>query len=126
MPKWVNSIVLDNGLNSITSSNTMALISSYTAGNTFAQVTSAVLASVAMSGTDFQKSDGTASSRLLSTVIKSATATSSSGASPDLHIAFYNTAGTVYWVTDETSNQVITSGNTVNFPIITYQSNQPS
>jgi hypothetical protein len=32
----------------------------------------------------------------------------------------------VLWVTDETSDQAITSGNTVNFPQLTYTSNQPT
>ncbi len=56
-------------------------------------------------------------------------ATSGYRIADDLHIAFTDgttTATNVIWVTDETSNQPITSGNTINFPTITYTSNQPT
>lgn len=43
----------------------------------------------------------------------------------DLHFAFTDGSATVLWVTDETTNQVITSGNTVSFPQLTYTANQP-
>lgn len=127
MPKWVNSTVLDNGLNNIvTNASTMALISTYTTASTYAQVSSWIVAQVAMTTGDYPISSSGAN-RLITTATKSATATVTTGAAPDLHIAFLNHTGTtVYWVTDETSNQTITSGNTVNFPAITYQSNQPT
>lgn len=44
----------------------------------------------------------------------------------DLHIAFTDGSAKVLYVTDETSNQSISSGNTVNFPQLTYTSNQPT
>jgi hypothetical protein len=62
----------------------------------------------------------------LTTAAKSGTATAGSGAAPDLHIAFTDNASRVLWVTDETSDQVITSGNMVAFPPLTYTSTQPS
>jgi ferric-dicitrate binding protein FerR (iron transport regulator) len=45
--------------------------------------------------------------------------------SDDLHIAFTDGSAKVLWVTDETSNQAITSGNTVNFPQLAYTAQQP-
>lgn len=44
----------------------------------------------------------------------------------DLHIAFTDNTSKVLWVTEETSKQVITSGNTVNFPQLTLTINQPT
>lgn len=45
----------------------------------------------------------------------------------DLHIAFVDSTNSkVLWVTDETSNQVVTAGNTVNFPSLVYTANQPA
>ena len=68
-----------------------------------------------------------ASNRVLTTASgKSATASANSGATPNLHIAFTDGSANVIWVTDETSDQVITAGNTVNFPQLTYTNNQPT
>lgn len=44
----------------------------------------------------------------------------------DLHLALTDGSANVLWVTDETTNQVITNGNTVNFPQLTYTANQPT
>lgn len=45
----------------------------------------------------------------------------------DLYIAFVDTVNSkVLWVTDETSNQVVTAGNPVNFPVLVYTAQQPS
>jgi hypothetical protein len=63
----------------------------------------------------------------MTSATKSATASANSGATPNLHIAFVDTVNSkVLWVTDETSDQVVTSGNTVNFPALTYTSGQPT
>ena len=127
MPKWVRSGVLDNGLNDIKNTATrMQLIKAYSAGDSYATVQGNLLAEVTMTGTDFTLSSS-GSNRLITTASgKSATASANSGASPNLHIAFTDGSANVIWVTDETSDQVITSGNTVNFPVLTYTSNQPT
>ena len=44
----------------------------------------------------------------------------------DLHFAFTDGTANVIWVTDETSNQPITSGNTINLPSLVFTSNQPT
>jgi hypothetical protein len=125
--KWVRSGVLDNGLNDIKNNVTMMhLVSAYTSGDSYATVVTNTLASVAMVGTDFVLSSS-GNNRLLTTAAgKSATATASAAGTPDLQIAFTDGAANVIWVTDETSNQAITAGNTVNFPQIVYTSNQPT
>jgi hypothetical protein len=127
MPKWVHSDVLDGGLNAIkTVAIKMMLIKAYTAGDSYTTVaTTNKLAEVTVATGDFTLSSS-GNNRLITTATKSASATVSSGATPDLHIAFTDGVSKVLWVTDETSDQVITSGNTVNFPALTYTSNQPT
>lgn len=126
MAKWVRSGVLDNGLNDIKNNATkMLLVSAYSAGDSYATVVANKLAEVTMTGTDYTLSSS-GSNRVLTTAAgKSAQATASASGTPDLHIAFTDGSSNVVWVTDETSNQAITSGNTVNFPQLTYTSNQP-
>jgi hypothetical protein len=126
MPKWVHADVLDGGLNAIkTGASKMLLISAYAAADSYATVTGAKLAEVAMVSGDYTLSSS-GSNRVLTTA-SGKTATASAGsATPDLHIAFTDGASKVLWVTDETSDQAITSGNTINFPALTYTSNQPT
>lgn len=126
MAKWVNSLVLDNGLNQIKNNATrMHLVSAYSAGDSYATVNTNTLAYATMTGTDFTLGDSGSNRTLTTAAGKSATA-SASAASPDLHIVFTNGSNAVYWATDETSNQAITSGNTVNFPQIVYTAQQPT
>lgn len=127
MPKWVHADVLDGGLNAIkTGASKMLLISAYAAADSYATVTGNQLAEVAMVSGDYALSSS-GSNRVLNTAAgKSAAATASAPGTPDLHIAFTDGAAKVLWVTDETSNQAITNGNTVNFPQLTYTSNQPT
>ena len=128
MAKWVRSGVLDNGLNDIkTNATAMVLLKAYTAGDNYATVSSNIIASVAMASGDYTLSGAAGAPRVLTTASgKSATATANSGATPNLHIGFTDGTANVIWVTDETSDQVVTSGNTVNFPQITYTANQPT
>lgn len=127
MAKWVRSGVLDNGLNDIkTVATAMVLLKAYAAGDSYATVAGNIIATVTMASGDYTLSGTAGSPRVLTTASgKSATASANSGASPDLHIGFTDGTANVIWVTDETSNQVVTLGNTVNFPQLTYTSNQP-
>lgn len=126
MAKWVRSGVLDNGLNDIkTNATSMVLLKAYTAGDSYATVASNIIATAAMTSGDYALSNS-GNNRVLTTSAKSATASANSGATPNLHIGFTDGTANVIWVTDETTDQVITSGNTVNFPAITYTSNQPT
>jgi hypothetical protein len=129
MAKWVDSDVLDLGINRIkTNANKQILLKAYTAGDSYATVNGTNnIAEVAMATGDYTLG-ASGSNRTLTTTAKSGvTATANSGASPNLHLAFVDTTNSkVLWVTDETSDQVVTSGNTVNFPAVVYTSNQPT
>lgn len=128
MAKWVNADVLDLGINEIkTDANSMRLLSAYTAGDSYATVNAASIAAAAMTSGDYTLGNGASSARTLTTAAKSATASAGSGGAPNLHIAFVDTATSrVLWVTDETTDQVVTSGNTVNFPALVYTASQPT
>ncbi|HEY9704129.1 MAG TPA: hypothetical protein V6C58_16885 [Allocoleopsis sp.] len=127
MAKWVHSNVLDDGLNYIkTNASKMVLLKAYSAGDNYATVTGNIIATVDMVSGDYTLSSS-GNNRVLTTAAgKSDTADANSGAAPNLHIGFTNGTDTVIWVTDETSDQVITAGNIVNFPQVTYTSNQPT
>lgn len=130
MAKWVNTAVLDNGLLHIQGNATkMLLLNNYTAGDSYATVVAGanVIAEANMtaSAVDYPITGAANGPRTLTTAAgKSATAGNNTS-TPDLHIAFTNGTDTVYWVTDETTNQQVLSGNTVNFPQLTYVSAQP-
>jgi hypothetical protein len=127
MSKYAHADVLDGGLNAIKSNAIrMLLLKAYSAGDSYATVTGNAICTVTVASADFTLSGADNAPRVLTTAAKSGTASSSSGAGPDLHIAFTDNASRVLFVTDETSNQVVTSGNPVSFPSLTYTSNQPT
>lgn len=127
MAKWAHANVLDQGINYIKNNAThMLLLSAYTAGDSYATVTANKLADATMTSSDYTISSSGNNRQLVTAAGKTATASASAGGTPDLHIAFTDGSATVLWVTDETSNQAITSGNTVNFPQLTYTSQQPT
>jgi len=129
MAVWAHADVLDGGLNAIkTVATKMYLIKAYTLADSYATVTTtnALNAGVTMASGDFALSSA-GSNRLITTAAgKTQAANANSGAGPNLHIAFTDGTAKVLWVTDETSDQVITSGNTINFPQLTYTCNQPT
>ena len=127
MAKYAHADILDGGLNAIKSNSLrMLLLKAYTIGDNYTMVSGNAICAVPMTSDDFTLSGPDAGARVLTTATKSGTATASSGAAPDLHIAFTDNASRVLWVTDETSDQVVTSGNTVTFPSLTYTSLQPT
>ena len=126
MAKYAHADVLDGGLNAIKNSAIrMLLLKAYAAGDSYATVTGNAICTVAMVTGDYTLSGADNAPRVLTVAAKSGTASASSGASPNLHIAFTDNVSKVLWVTDETSDQVVTSGNTINFPSLTYTSSQP-
>ncbi len=127
MAKWVRSGVLDNGLNDIkTVATAMVLLKAYSAGDSYATVAGNIIASVAMVSGDYTLGTSGSNRTLTTASGKSATASGNSGAGPNLHVGFTDGSANVIWVTDETSDQVVTSGNTVNFPSVVYTANQPT
>lgn len=128
MALFSSSTFLDGGLTYLKTNGTkMLLLKAYTAGDSYATVVSNIIAEVAMASGDYVITGAAGADRVLTTAAgKSATASANSGAAPDLHIGFTNGTSEVIYVTDETSNQVVTAGNTVNYPQVTYTAKQPT
>jgi hypothetical protein len=127
MAKYVHSDVLDGGLNSIkNNASRMLLLKAYSFADSYATVNANAICAVAMAPGDYALSGADGAARILTIAARSGTASANSGATPDLHIAFTDNASKVLLVTDETTDQVVTSGNTVNFPSLTYTSSQPT
>ena len=125
MAKQVHQDVHDNGLNAIkTGAIRLLLISAYAPGDSYATVTGNKVAEVTVANGDFTFSGTT--NRTLTSAAKTGPATANSTGGNDLHFAFTNGVDKVLWVTDETTNQAVTSGNNVNFPALTLTSNQPA
>lgn len=128
MAKFAHANVLDNGLNYIKNNCTkIALISSYTLGDSYATVNAAILAEATMTSADLTLGSSGNNRTLTSAAGKQDTSANVTGGSASNHIAYLNVAGSeVLWVTEETSGQVVTAGNPVNFPSLVYTSNQPT
>lgn len=126
MAKWVNSDVLDGGLNQVKNNATKyILIKAYALGDSYATVIGNAVATATVNSTNFTLSGAANNPRLLTTSTASATAAANSGATPDLHLAFTDGTSKVLWVTDETTDQQVVIGNTVNFPALVLTFDQP-
>lgn len=127
MAKWANADVLDNGPNYIkTNCNKQALISSYTAGASYATVNAAILAEVTMATGDFTLGTSGSDRTLTTAAGKQDSSANASGGSASNHLAFVDTINSkVLWVTEETSGQAVTAGNPVTFPSLVYTAKQP-
>jgi len=125
MAKWAHADVLDNGPSFIrTNCNKMAVISAYSAGDSYATVNGNILAEATMASGDFTFASSGSDRTLTTAAGKSDASANDTGAAS--HIAFVDTANSkVLWVTEETSGQTITSGNPVNFPSLVYTAKQP-
>jgi hypothetical protein len=125
MAKYAHPDVLDNGPAYIKANcDAMVVIDAYTFGDTYATVTGNVLALAAMTSTDFTLATATNDRTLTTATGKSDASANATGAAS--HIAFVDTVNSkVLWVTEETSGQIITAGNPVNFPSLVYAAKQP-
>lgn len=125
MAKWAHADVLDNGPNYIqTNCDKVCVVSAYTAGDSYATVTAAILAEAALTTTDFTLASSGDDSTLTTASGKQDTSANASGTAS--HIAFVDTANSkVLWVTEETSGQTIVLGNPVTFPSLVYTAKQP-
>lgn len=136
MAKWAHADLLDTGTQTaiVTPAATasrimMHVIKAYTASDSYATVvTTNSVANVTLAAADVPLTGAAGAARTMTVAAKSGvTTTANSGASPNLHIAIVDaTSSKVLLVTDETSDQVITSGNTVNIPSWTYVCAQPT
>lgn len=127
MAKFAHSDILDGGLLALQAAAIRwLLIKNYSAGDSYATVVGNKVAEVTMASGDYTIGGAAGSPRTLTTASgKSATASVGSGVAPNLHFAFTDNVGKVLWVTDETSDQVITAGDVKIFPSLTYTCNQP-
>ena len=133
MAKWANALVLDGGTDLIrTRAGTAArikmhVIKAYAAGDSYATVvTTNGCGSVDLVAADLAQSSSGANRRMTAAA-KAVPLTANSGATPNLHIAIVDSVSSdVLLVTDETTDQVLTSGGTFNVPAWTYDMNQPT
>lgn len=124
MAKSFHNDVFDNGLNAVKNNgNKVVLCKSPPttfdeANNLDSDVPAGFrVAEVAMAPGDFTVADRTGGGRECTVSAKSGVTADDDAAAPDLHIAVIDTVNSkLLVVTDETSDQAITSGNTVNFP----------
>lgn len=130
--KWAAASVLDGGsdlmrtLAGTAARVKMHVIKAYSAGDSYATVVGNSCGSVDLAAADLAQSTS-GSSRRTTVAAKAVTLGANSGATPDLHIAIVDSTGSaVLFVTDETSNQVLTSGNTFNVPAWTIDFAQPT
>ena len=131
--KWANASVLDGGTDLIRTLAATAgrvkmhVIKAYTAGDSYSTVvTTNSCGSFDMVPGDFVQSGAAGAARVTTVAAKAISLTANSGASPDLAIAIVDSTGSaVLFVTDETSNQVLTSGGTFNVPSWTITLAQP-
>ena len=126
MARYANPDVLDGSLNIVkTNCDSLVLVSAYTFGDSYATVTSNILASSSMSSTDFTLSTS-GNDRLLTSASKSVTVSANGGGAGN-HWVFRDTINSkVLWATPEGSGQSFTSGNPVTFPAIVLTSSQPT
>jgi hypothetical protein len=133
MAKWAHSDVLDQGpqfirgLAATTGRVKQHLIKAYAAADSYATVVGNIVASYDMVQADLVLSSS-GSNRLMTVGAKSGNnASANSGASPNLHFALVDsTSSAVLFVTDETTDQVVTSGNPVTMNSWTYTVSQPT
>jgi hypothetical protein len=133
MAKFANALILDGGSDLLrTRAATTArikehLIKAYTAGDSYATVvgTNGLGSVDLVAGDIVQSSSG--SNRVTTFGAKAISLTANSGASPNLHVAIVDSVTSeVLYVTDETTDQVVTSGGTFNVPAFTWTVNQPT
>lgn len=135
MAKWANASLQDGGSDLLrTLAGTAArvkqhVIKAYTAGDSYSTVvTTNSCGSVDMVAGDFVQSGAAGATRTTTIGAKTISSLSAnSGASPNLHIAIVDSVGSVVLlVTDETSDQVLTAGNSFSIPAWTYTVSQPA
>ena len=128
MTVWVHSDVLDNGLNAIkTNANVMHVIKAYAAADSYATVVGNSCGSSAMASADYTLGTSGSNRTVTTAAGKTGTASANSGAAPDLRLAFVDSTNSkVLWVTEESSNQVITAGNPRACPSVVYTAQQPT
>jgi len=133
MAKFLGVAVLDGGTDIIRSrAGTVArvkmhLIKAYAAADSYATVIGNSCGSVDQVAGDYVQSGGSGATRVTTMAAKSIPLTADSGAAPNLHVAHVDSVSSeVLYVTDEMTDQVVTSGGTFNIPSHTLSFGQPT
>ena len=134
MAKYMHPDLMDFGLDRIRAQIAAAatvkvhVIKAYTQGDSYATVAGNSVGSVALATGDLTLADQGTLGRQVTVASKSITAASAgSGASPNLHQAVLDeTNSKVLFVTDETTDQVVASGNPITTFAMVLKTNQPT
>lgn len=125
---WAHADVLDNGPNYIKNNcNKWVAVLSYTAGDTYATVTTAgnIIAEVTVNSTDFTNGSS-GNNRTLTTASGKQDASANNSGDPTALVCVDTVNFKVLWKADENSANNVTTGNPVTFPSLVYTSNQPT
>lgn len=126
MPAWIDSTALDAMLNTIQNNATnIELVTSYSQGEDYATVVGRTVATASISSTDFTGPTPSGNNRIL-TFDGASTTASGNASTPDLHMVITNGSNTILAVSDESTDQDIVSGNTVNFGTFEIRGLQPT
>lgn len=134
MAKYMHPNLMDFGLDYIRASIAggatvkVHVIKAYSQGDSYATTSGNSIGSVALATGDLALADQGTLGRQVTVASKSITAASgNSGATPNLHQAVLDeTNSRVLFVTDETTDQVVTSGNPITTFAMVLKTNQPS
>lgn len=127
MPKYAAVLALEAELNYIRdNADQMRVITAYTQGDTYATVVANTVCTIAVTATDLPVGVNGTLNRQITVASKTGSASASSPPTPDLHIALVDSvAAEVLAVGNETTDQVIVSGNPVTTPIWYIIASQP-
>ena len=129
MPKFASKNALDNGLKYISfNSDILFVTQTYALGDTYEDIENNQLINVFLSDDDFTITDGAGESRVLVTTPGRQAQLLKPGVSGgvDMHFCFCNgTTHEVIWVTDESSDALISYGSIIIIPSLNYTSAQP-
>jgi hypothetical protein len=127
MAIYLHPDILDGGLLALQSNaSKLALVKTYTLGDSYATVMGNRIAEVTLASSDYTLSAGSAAnSRKIVNAAKSASATAA-GTTGDYHFVFHDGSARILRVVNETSEAAISVGQTVNFPALPLYQNQPT
>lgn len=128
MPYFAHSDVLENGPAFVKANATkILLISAYTFGDTYATVNAAKLSEASVTTASWTWSASGNDRVLTSTDNLTGSVAAASAAGPSNHYAVVDAANSkVLYVTEEGSDQPITSGNPITFKSMVYKAGQPT
>lgn len=131
MPAWLDNTpgatgALDAMLEVVrTGATNILLVTSYAQGENYATVVGRSVADATINTGNFTGPASSGNNRILTFTGASATA-SGNASTPDLHMVITNGTDTLLAVSDESTDQDIVSGNTVNFGSFEIRALQPS